>query len=74
MTPFFWLTMNRPSQNSAVSGGAPAFGIDVSVTWPLRASTSEPFGMLLIRRSGTNVVWPGSLISTVPLLGATTTD
>ncbi len=66
--------MNRPSQNSAVSGGAPAFGIDVSVTWPWRASTSEPFGMLLIVGSGTNVLDPGSLIRTLPVLGATTTD
>src|SRR4051794_5921804 len=73
VTPFFWVTLKKPSQNSPVSAGLPGCGIDVSSTGPLVASTSELSGMPLLMSSGTNLFVPGSLTSNVPELGATTT-
>ena len=43
--PFDCVTLKMPSKNLAVSGGAPAFGIEVSSTVPFRVSTEEPAGM-----------------------------
>ena len=71
--PLAWVMLEDAVENSAVSGAAPAFGIEVSSTTPLRASTVEPTGMPWAASSATKRELPGSWTSTVPLCSLTTT-
>src|SRR3954469_3452265 len=71
--PLACVTLKIPSKNLAVWGAAPALGIEVSSTVPLRVSTIEPTGMPLAASRTTNAELPGSLTFTVPLSALTTT-
>ncbi len=62
-----WLSLKMPSKNLATP--PPAWVIS---TTPLRVSTSAPF-LTSERSSGMNFFAPGTLISTVPLIGFATT-